>query len=318
MKKLVVLVLLAAALAYGGATWTMHSKVSKSLDQLVMLASPYAQISYGGIRSTLGGELTVENVSIDFNDFTDSVSIGRIGIDTEHFFALLEMNDFVSMQSRTVPDYFGFIVEDVRIPVTADYYREMFRLLKEASGDDGAIVTAEACAGQQGFSPALLADLGYTEQVFSMRMGFRQRDDGVLVSVSTNVEAMWEANVDLEIAGGFAPGLVAAGAYKPRMSSMRLEYTDLSLNERIRRHCREQGLSEEEILAAQLDAFMQFGAENGIEFDEYVVDPYLEFLKGKDTLVITAAPSEPIALSQIDLYKPSDVPALLQLEASTY
>ena len=42
---------------------------------------------------------------------------------------------------------------------------------------------------------------------------------------------------------------------------------------------------------------------------------FANHILGKSTLVITAQPSEPVAFSQIDLYKPSDVPALLNLAA---
>ena len=97
---------------------------------------------------------------------------------------------------------------------------------------------------------------------------------------------------------------------------MRVKMTDRSLNQRIAEYCSRRGLSTEEILEAQLDSFEFFGEENGIEFDEYVLDPYKEFLAGKSTLIVTARPNEPIAISQIDLYKPSDVPALLNLEAT--
>ena len=97
---------------------------------------------------------------------------------------------------------------------------------------------------------------------------------------------------------------------------MRLEMTDRSLNERVADYCARRGLSAEEILQAQLDAFKFIGVENGVEFDEYVLDPYLEFIGGKSTLIVTARPNEPVAMSQIDLYKPSDVPALLNLEAT--
>ena len=318
MKKLLILVVLVAALGYGGATWMLHSKVGDSMDSLVLLAAPFAKIEYGGIRSTLGGELTIENVTIDFNDFSDDLEIGRVGIDTEHFLALLEMNDFLSMQSREVPDYFGFIVDDVRLPSDADYFLAAFRALEEAAGEAYPDDPAARCSGQAGLSPELLAELGYAEQRFSMRMGFERADRGVSVNIDTRVEDMWDAHIDLDIAGDVSPQALMAQAYRPRMSSMRLEYTDLSFNERVRQNCIRQGLSEEEILTAQLDAFRQFGMDNGIEFDEYVIEPYMEFLKGKDTLVITATPNEPVALSQIDLYKPSDVPALLQLEASTY
>ena len=50
----------------------------------------------------------------------------------------------------------------------------------------------------------------------------------------------------------------------------------------------------------------------GHDYD-YVLGPYKEFLAGKSTFVLTAKPAEPINLSQIDLYKPADVPALLNL-----
>jgi hypothetical protein len=45
------------------------------------------------------------------------------------------------------------------------------------------------------------------------------------------------------------------------------------------------------------------------------VSPRIEFLNGKDRFVITAEPIEPVNLLQIGLYKPSDVPALLNLTA---
>jgi hypothetical protein len=49
-----------------------------------------------------------------------------------------------------------------------------------------------------------------------------------------------------------------------------------------------------------------------------MIEPYEEFLAGKDTIVVTARPNEPINMTQIDLYKPEDVPALLNLEASVH
>ena len=87
------------------------------------------------------------------------------------------------------------------------------------------------------------------------------------------------------------------------------------LIEKTRVLCRRQGLSDDEILAAELDAFQAAGIENGIAFDELVVIPYQKFLAGGSKFVLTAKPNEPINLSQIDLYKPEDVPALLNLSA---
>ena len=81
------------------------------------------------------------------------------------------------------------------------------------------------------------------------------------------------------------------------------------------KYCEELGLSPAETMQAQVESFKFVGETNGIEFDQYIIDPYKEFLMGKSTLVITAQPTQPIAFSQIDLYAPSDVPALLNLAA---
>lgn len=319
MKKLLLLLLIAAGLAYGFTTWQLHSKVSDTMDQLVMMASPFADIEYEGVRSTLTGELTVEGITVDFNDYRDSLSIERVGIDTGNFLALMRLNDLVTLQSDKIPDYFGFIVENVRVPTDADYFRHADRLLAEATGKIPPDDPARSCAGQYGMTPALLAALGYDEQVFSLRMSVERGDaSGIRVGFDTQVEDMWDATAELDLAGTFSPGQAMRGAYRPRMRSFRMEYTDRSLNERIRRHCANTGLTKDEIITAQLDAFKAFGVDNGIEFDEYVIDPYVEFLNGKRTLVITAEPTEPVALSQIDLYKPSDVPALLKLEATAF
>jgi hypothetical protein len=68
-------------------------------------------------------------------------------------------------------------------------------------------------------------------------------------------------------------------------------------------------------MRAQVDSFRAVGEMYGIEFDQYIIDPYKEYLLGKPTLVVTAQPTNPVAFSQIDLYAPGDVPALLNLAA---
>ena len=54
---------------------------------------------------------------------------------------------------------------------------------------------------------------------------------------------------------GLTPETFLRGNYRPRMSEARLEYVDLSLNERTAVLCAQQGLSKDGVLAAQVDAF---------------------------------------------------------------
>ena len=95
-----------------------------------------------------------------------------------------------------------------------------------------------------------------------------------------------------------------------------MELLDQSLNARIKKYCTELGLTAAQITAAHINALQYFGSTNGILFDDYVVEPYKRFLDGKPTLIVTAKPREPLDLADISKYKPSDVPALLNLEAA--
>ncbi len=127
---------------------------------------------------------------------------------------------------------------------------------------------------------------------------------------------MWDVDASIGMAGNMLTEMRKGAQYRPKLQQFSLEFIDRSLNERVREYCRKRGLSAEETLKAQLDAFKYAGEFNGIEFDEPTLDAYQEFLEGKSTLLAKARPNKPIAFSQIDLYKPSDVPALLNLEAS--
>jgi hypothetical protein len=183
----------------------------------------------------------------------------------------------------------------------------------EQSGAVDAEEAAAVCAGKYGLAPETLQQLGYDDLVMGLRIAYRQDDHNLFVDASTDVEDMYEFDMTVKLADRLTPESLRRGNYKPRMVEGRFEFLDRSLNERTARLCARKGLSDGEIELAHIDALLASGLEIGIEFDDYVIGPYKEFLAGKSTFILTAKPSEPINLSQINLYKPSDVPALLNL-----
>ena len=319
MKNAIIFAVLLAGAAYGGTQWHMHNKVSDAVDIAVIMMAPFVEVSYDGVSSTLTGELTVDGVRAKISGFRDELVIDRIGIDTPSFMSLLKLTEVTSnplAAARDVPKSIGFLIEGVRMPVQADYFRALYDLQLEVFGLDSAGDAAAECAGKYGFSPRALAGLGYSEQVGSVSVMFRQDHAGFVVEIDSSTEQMWDVDIEMTLVGDMITEMSKGTAFRPRMRNLRIEYVDQSLNERVRKYCASRGLNEEETFAAQMDAFQFLGEMYGIEFDEYMVDPYKDFLRGKSSLVVTASPSEPITLSQIKLYKPSDVPALLDLQAN--
>jgi len=313
MKNFLIWVTLMGALGYGGAKLYLHNEVSEAMDVAVLMMSPYADVEYDGVGSTLSGELTVDGVRVRIDGYRDDIYIDRIGSDTPSIFALLELSDLATMQSDSMPEYFGFLMEGLRIPANADYYGELYAFALEARGIDDATSPASECTGRYGFSPTALNALGYQDQVISMSMTVRDDETRYSLDMSVSMDDMWDMDVSVSLAGNIMTEMSRGARYRPKLRDMRAEFTDRSLNQRVTKYCEQRGLSAADTLRAQMDSFKYAGESNGIEFDQYMLDPYKEFILGKSTLVVTARPPEPIALSQIDLYKPSDVPALLNL-----
>lgn len=149
----------------------------------------------------------------------------------------------------------------------------------------------------------------------SMYMSIHDEESRYSIDMQVRMDDMWDMDASVALAGNMVAEMMKGVAYQPRLGSMRIELTDRSLNGRVSEYCEQRGLTAGDTLRAQLESFQVFGESKGIEFDQYMIDPFKEFLLGKSTLVITAQPSNPVAFSQIDLYKPSDVPALLNLAA---
>jgi len=315
MKNFIIWAILMGAVGYGGSKLYLHNEVGKAMDMAVLMMSPYADVEYDGVASTLSGELTVDGVRVRIDGFRDSLYIDRIGIDTPSFLSLIELGDLPKSQGEGLPEYFGFLMEGLRIPANADYYQTLYDLALEAQGVEDASSPAIECTGKYGFSPKALNALGYRDQTISVAMTVRDDETRYSFDMQVSMDEMWDMDASFSMAGNIVTEMSKGTMYRPKLRDMRVELKDRSLVQRVAKYCGQRGLSEEETLRAQVDSFKFFGESNGIEFDEYMLDPYIEFLGGKSTLVVTARPSEPIAFSQIDLYKPSDVPALLNLAA---
>ena len=320
MKNLIIWIILLGAGGYFGSKFFLHHKVEQGMDGAVLAMSPFATVEYEGVSSTMSGELTVDGITVHVVGFNDEIRIERLGIDTPSYFALLNLGDIAEAESPddVVPESFGVIAEGIRLRVNSDYMKKLHReRMQEVNASDMGEPAAE-CAGKYGYSPNALTGLGYREQVASVSAHFHRGHNRYSLALKSSVEDMWDVDAELTLDGDMITEMSKGSRYRPRMESMRVEYTDRSLNSRVREYCDRLGLSDEQILAAQLDALKFFGKENGIEFDEYVIGPYTEFLNGKSTLIVTANPNEPVSLSQISLYKPSDVPALLDLSAEAF
>lgn len=318
MKQLLIWTALLGALGYFGSKYYLHDKVSRNLDAVLDAARPFVDVKYQGVSSTLSGDLSIDGITARMNGFADPLHIDSVRLVTGGYFELLDLASIGSGSNgqAEIPDELGIAFGGIRVSTESDFMRALEEARRAQYGVQEVSDPAAACVGRYGHSADMLRRLGYRELIVDAAVGYRQVEGRWLVDVTNRITDMYDLSIVLTFDGMPTPQSVMTGAFQPRLVEGRFEYVDRSLEERVMKLCTEmEDLPAEAVIAARVDAFQAAAGSNGIRFDDYVIDPYIEFLNGKDRFIITAEPIEPVNLLQIGLYKPSDVPALLNLTA---
>lgn len=317
MRNALILACVLVVVGYFGSKYYLHDKVTRNLDTVIAAVKPMVDISYEGVSSTFSGELGIDGVTIRFADFVDPLQVQSVRIVTPGYFDLLALAD-IGRSDFELPESLAVAFRGVMVPVGADYFAP-FDALREQTVAQESLGPAADCAGRHGFAQETLRELGYSRLLIDASVGYRIENGRFMVDLVNNVADMSDMAVTLTFDAVPSPQTVMMGAFQPRLVNGRMEYVDRSLEERVMKLCTgEHEVAHDVVIEARKAAFQETASSMGIVFDEYVMDPYTEFLRGKDRFVMTARPIEPVNLLQIGLYKPSDVPALLNLSAEVF
>lgn len=311
MRNLLVTAVVVAVGGYFGAKFYVQYKAAQDLDAVLAQLRPVADVQYEQVVATMSGELRAEGVTIRVPQFDDAVTVESVGVQTPGFLFLLGFDK----RDLEIPERLGVAFDGIRVSADADFMHELDDL-RAAQAGAAELTPADKCARTSGFTPAMLKRLGYHEVVSDLTMSFRREADRLIVAFGADVEDMYDVDVEFTLAGVADPTTLVRGA-RPMFVGGRLDYVDQSLNERIMKYCAEQQVTPEDVLAVQLREAHELAREAGMELDELIIQPYTDFLLGKQRFTLTSQPPRPVDLTQLSLYKPSDVPNLLNLTAET-
>ena len=313
MRNLLLAAVVLGAGGYFGAKFYVQYKTAQDLDAVLTQARPFIDIEYENVVATMSGELRVENVVVRMPQFDDEIAIESVGLQTPGFMFLLGFDE----RKLEMPERLGVSLTGLRVAADADFMRELDERQANATPvADFELTAADRCATSYGFTPAMLQRLGYHEVVADLGMSFRRQGTEVVMNFRAAVADMYDVDVELTLEGIADPTEMVRGA-RPMLAGGRIDYTDRSLNSRIMKHCTELEVTPEEVIAAQLREAHSLARDNGMELDALIIQPYTDFLLGKQRFTLIAEPPRPVDLTQLSLYKPSDVPNLLNLTAET-
>src|SRR5688572_29966515 len=309
MRNLFVAAVVIGVGGYFGAKLFIQHKAAQDLDGLLQQARPFVEVDYDRVVATLKGELRAEGLKLRIPQFDDAFTIDSVGLQTPGFLYLLGFD----RRELEMPERLGVEIRGVRADADADFLRKLDEY-ETAQVSAASLTPADQCIGASGFTPVSLKQLGYHELVVDFDASFHREGQHLVLELGTHVEDAYELDIAVTLEGMTDPTALARGA-QPLLVKGRLDYVDHSLNGRIMKHCADQQVAPDDVIAAQLREIEAIARESGMELDAMIIDPYTEFLRGKRRFTLTSAPHRPVDLTTVSLYKPSDVPNLLNLMA---
>ncbi len=307
---LVVVALLAAAA--GGYLWY---STKQQVDQIVTMAKPFAEISYGGIDVSPAGSVGVSRLRIMPKSVNDSIAIGAIRLNAPNFLDLLNIR--WQLSQNQLPEALSLLFQDVELPLSGG--------ILGASPANPAVksspfdhLDALGCGPITAFGAAEWQEMGYDRFIGNLETGYRVDSKGNMLElrIDSNTRDWATLNLDIDLALTRPPEslMELATSLTPNLAKLNLVLRDDGFNQRRNTYCAAKaGKALPEYLADHVGQVVERLRANGIVPGPGLIAAYQRYLAEGGTLTITATPLAPINPAELHKYAPADAVKLLGL-----
>jgi len=305
-------IILAGAL-FGGAKGYIYYRVSSELDKVISMANPFAEIRYQGISSSFEGRIAVENIRIYPSNSNDEITIESAQVygDGLAFLYQLMMGSF----QNKPPEKFGLSIKGFSIPLNGDLavnYSSMLGSVKQAKDSDG-------CGVMTGLSPDLLGSLGFYAITIdtTLDVDFDQAAGRAEMQIGFDVRDVEYSQTTILMTNVSEPSAIMIGMQKPQLSELSVIYQiDPEFVAKSQKQCADtRGLTVDAFVESMLDMDeKQLAQQLGFVPGSGLLAAIKRFIKDPNEVSFSIHPPEAIDPSDLSLYKPEDLLAMLNLE----
>ncbi len=302
--------------AYGGLKLYLHHRYSTALDAAIAEASPFVGIRYQGLSTTLGGELSVEGVTVTPHaEFTDRLRIEAVRVVTSGLQDLINIGKRV--ERGEIPQKLRLVVEGVEVPMDGF---TMGRLDESTDAVNSRIAkyVTPGCGDIQHIGPRYYPELGYQRLVSDFSLGYELDESrgAMIIDLQGAMRGMASVSVHTVVTGIASPSVQAAMMSGPPSASlMEITYRDDSLTDRVNQFCAARsGLSVEAYIDQETRRDSDYYALTwGIIPSPGLLEAYRKFLQRPGEVRMVMDPGSAIDTRSLGAYRPEDLPALLGL-----
>lgn len=309
MRKLIIVILLAGAAAFGGIKLYFWYTLTNFADTMVVALRPVAHISYDGTISTLSGKLGLKDIEIRPMGYDTTITIDAITLQADNLWQLYTISS--TIQDGKMPNHIGLNI--VGIEIDAD--SRLFQNVISAPGLWGITQLpfgALNCGNRTQFSGNDLSMMAVQTISASFHTGYQFNPGTQIVSFYLKGTAPGfnkiSVRTDYDAGSTILSPQVLRNQDQLSVTGAQFSFTDLGWHAKLRKFCAAQtGVSEDAYVIGHADAVWQALNEKGIIAGKDVKAAYMSFLQDNSNLTITLDMARAIKLKNLGFYAPEDI-----------
>jgi hypothetical protein len=316
LKTLLIVPVVVLVAGYGAAKGYIYFSAKNELDNMIAMAAPFAQVSYGGISSDLRGKLTVTHLDILSLAGGETMQIQAVELKGPGPGFLFDLAN--GFKNGEPPRNLSLAMKGVSVPVDQGFSARVGA--NAMGGAAGSGQPSKSCTLAGFFQRKGLQQTGVDTLVADVQLGFDLDQDigRAELFFDYQIDDIETFSMSMELVGVQSPTVMTMGVL-PRLANFDLTYQlEPVYSSRLNEYCAKQNDKEPE-------AFVQSLFD--ISDDEYARQ--MGFIPGKGirsvmkklvsrggALNVTANPPGDINPAQLQFYTPEDIISMLGLEVS--
>lgn len=313
MKKVLLALILMPAVAYGGIKGYAWYKVKTAVDEMVVAMTPFANVTYDGIGTSLTGSISVHDIKIYSPLVQLDMSIDEVRITAPNLQTLLNMED--ELRSQKVPEEIGLHLVHMRVPTSTLSNMQQMSVQSEYDKYFANLATL-GCGDVHGIDADELIEMGYHQLDMSLSMTVRR--NAVNNYMDMRMDAEWHEGgrffLDAQIPGDGSLNNIMSSQSTPRFS---FDVENAAYNDRLIAYCAEQsGQDPEAFVATHLDLLKSHLSAAGLDLNDRLYDAYRDYLTKGENITVSINPDDPTMIQHIGMYPPTDMLTILGVEMS--
>ncbi len=319
LKYFVLGLLVVVVLAYGGVKAYMYYSLKTKIDRAAQQFSPFGKLEYGGLTTSVKGSLGIEDIKFRIHGMDDELRIKAIRYETPSLFYLLQAkNEF---EKGRIPERLSLNIEGLSIDLFGEFTDRLEQFISDLNFQlDGV---NPLCGGRLFFGPREFRDMGYEEITSDLQVGYRfdPANANIVIDVTASTQDMATAKIRGLVEGITETSFISmmqSCRHRPRMGRISINYTDQSYVTRLTKYCADLSkLGLRDYITAEINQQpVYYSYTWGFVPGPGLRQAYGAFLLKPGQIDVSLELPEEVTPDNIHLFKPEDIPGLLDLQVS--